>query len=93
MMVLIKIYGKVVRKNTGKVEYFIITDKQPIKVKSRGRWWIYFGTFGFQMSAFRFDEYKETLWYEVKHPYNCPRDCLGYGWYKVGKKMLEDFLK
>lgn len=92
MMIPLKIYGKVIDKKTNEAEYCIITNKKPIKVKTRGRWWIYIGTFGFQMSQFRFEECEETIWYEWKNLENYPRDCLGYSYYKERKKTLEDIL-
>lgn len=78
-----KVFWKIYWKKDKKLAAYILDEDSPLMIKSRGRWWIYFGTIGFQRSHFNFEECKEYVIIELKKYGNeleVPgRVLMGYG--------------
>ena len=90
-MVCIRTYGKIYRKDDNKLVFYIVSDKQPITVKNRGRWWIYYGTWGLMKCHFNFEFCDEYVIIDADRE-DKPHGLMGGVWFNY-IKTLEDLLK
>ena len=52
---------KVYCKKSKKLIACVLEGDKPLTIKNRGRWWVFFGSTGFQRCDFNFEECKEYV--------------------------------
>ena len=86
---------KVYCKKSKKLIACVLEGDKPLTIKNRGRWWVFFGSTGFQRCDFNFEECKEYVIIESPKCGDEPEmpKRVVMGMYLDRIKTLEDLLK